>query len=193
MMRTFLALEMNQDQQRRLEEVIRQVARLLPGLRFVDAHGIHLTLAFLGELDDERLAQAKEATARAAQRSQPFSYRLGRIGIFGTLHVPRVIWVGIEEPTGVLVRLHQALNRELELRGFAIDKRPFSPHLTLARIKYPLSLAEQQGLQDLLVAGKQVGMVSSVSYPMEVLNVMRSDLQHDGARYTVMSGYALQG
>ena len=191
MTRTFISLEMNEDQQRRLEEVIRQVARLLPDLHFVDPHGIHLTLAFLGELDDGQLAQANEATALAAQQVLSFGYRLGRIGIFGSPRAPRVIWMGIEEPTGALIRLHQTLNQELEQRSFVTDKRPFSPHLTLARVKHPLSSPEQQRLQELL-ASKQSGIVSSVNYPMHALNVMKSELLRAGARYSVMSSYLLE-
>ncbi|HZR41942.1 MAG TPA: RNA 2',3'-cyclic phosphodiesterase, partial [Ktedonobacteraceae bacterium] len=84
MTRTFIALEMNDALQRHLAGVIRQVAQALPGIRWVDPAGIHLTLAFLGELTDEQLAEANEATEAAAQRVRAFSYRLSRLGIFGS-------------------------------------------------------------------------------------------------------------
>ncbi|HEY4389564.1 MAG TPA: RNA 2',3'-cyclic phosphodiesterase [Ktedonobacteraceae bacterium] len=191
MTRTFIALEMNQDQQRHLTEVIRQVTRVLPDVHFVDPAGIHLTLAFLGELNDEQLAQATEATAWAAQQSLPYSYRLSRIGTFGSSQSPRVIWIGIEEPTGALLRLHRIVNQQLELRGFATDKRPFSPHLTLARVKRPLSPLEQQHLQELL-AGKQATITSSAIYSVRALNVMKSELLRTGAHYTVLRACPLK-
>src|SRR5579863_5380500 len=159
MTRTFVALEMNDHVQRHLEGVIRQVARLLPSVRWVDPKSIHLTLAFLGELDDTQLADAIAATEQAVQQARVFDYSLSRLGIFGNPRSPRVIWMGIDEPTGTLKRLHGLINHELSQRGFEIDKRPFSPHLTLARLKNPLPLVEQQRLQQLLES-KQQNLIS---------------------------------
>jgi 2'-5' RNA ligase len=190
MTRTFIALEMNENLQSYLDGVIRQVAQILPGIRWVDAHGIHLTLAFLGELTDEQLALAMEAAAEVAQQSKSFEYYLARLGIFGSPAQPRVIWIGIDEPTGALTRLHRTLNQALEKRGFEIDKRPFSPHFTLARVKAPLSVGEQQQLQRLL-AGKQSGVASSEVYPARHLDVIKSELSRTGARYTRLQQYSL--
>jgi len=185
MTRTFIALEMNDGLQRQLVEVIRQLALNLPDVRWVDPAGIHLTLAFLGELDDEQLRAAIQASVSVAQNAQPFHYTLTRLGIFGQLHQPRVIWMGIEEPTAALSRLHHALNQELAQRGFELDSRPFSPHLTLARIKAPLSPKEQNYLQKML-AGDQLSLVSTEVYPVTSMQVMKSELSPAAARYTSM-------
>ncbi len=183
MTRTFIALEMNEDLQRHLKGVLQQVARVLPGIRWVAPPGIHLTLAFLGELTDEQLAEVIQATETAARHIKPFSYRLSRLGIFGSPRHPRVIWVGIDEPSGTLAHLHRILNNELKQRGFEIDTRPFSPHLTLARVKAPLKPEEQRQLQDIL-AGKQQGIVSTREYGVQHINVVKSELSRSGARYT---------
>src|SRR5438270_13107607 len=128
MTRTFIALEMNSALQRHLAGVIRQMVQALPGVRWVDPAGIHLTLAFLAELTDEQLATAQEATMHAARQCVSFSYQLSHPGIFGSPRQPRVIWVGIAEPSRMLQRVHQVLNTELLQRGFEVDTRPFSPH-----------------------------------------------------------------
>src|SRR6202035_2264047 len=99
MTRTFIALELNEAVQRHLSEIIREMALALPDLRWVDPAGIHLTLAFLSELDDEQLAGAIAATEAAAKQAQSFSYRLTHPGTFGSPRSPRVIWMGIEEPS----------------------------------------------------------------------------------------------
>jgi RNA 2',3'-cyclic 3'-phosphodiesterase len=182
MTRTFIALELNEALQRHLSEIIREMASALPDLRWVNPAGIHLTLAFLGELDDEQLAQATAATEAAAQQAQPFSYRLTRPGFFGSPRSPRVIWMGIEELSGKLNQLHRLLNHELEQRGFEVDKRPFSPHLTLARVKAPLTPDQQQRLQRLL-ADPQLTRPSP-PYHVNALNVMKSELSRSGAKYT---------
>ena len=190
MTRTFLALEMNIALQSHLAEVIRQVARALPRLNWVNPTSIHLTLAFLGELDDARLEQAMQATVAATQQVKPFSYHLTRVGIFGSPRQPRVVWMGIEEKSGSLSRLHRILNQELQQRDFATEDRPFSPHFTLARVKHPLAPDEIQRLQDIL-AGEQHGLVSPDEYPAHYVNVMKSELLRSGAHYTCLKAYPL--
>src|SRR5205807_2466353 len=103
---------------------------------------------------------------------------------FGPPHQPRVIWVGIEEPSGKLSRLHRALNGELERRGFEVDQRPFSPHLTLSRVKHALSPDEQQRLQRLL--RERQAVASSPMHHVRSLNVMKSELLRTGARYSCL-------
>lgn len=188
MTRTFIALEMQAAVQRNLEAVIRQAERLLPDVRWVDPASIHLTLAFLGELDEKQLAQATQAAQEAAKRSANFSYQLGSMGIFGTIQRPRVIWVGIEEPSGALLRLHGALKQELERRDFETEARPFSPHLTLARIKDPLHSDEQQQLQRLL-SDRQ--LVSSETYQIKHIELFKSELSRSGAVYTALTSCEL--
>src|SRR6266516_6327022 len=189
MTRTFIALELNEALQRFLGEIISQISQELPDLRWVDPTGVHLTLAFLGELNDEQLAQAKQATEQAAQQCSPFDYHLSHLGTFGSPRHPRVIWLGIAEPTGKLIQVQHALNQELEQRGFEVDKRPFSPHLTLSRIKAPLKPDEHQRLQRLL-ANKQL-ILSSSTYHVQHISVMKSELSRTGATYTCLQNSSL--
>ncbi|HZU69344.1 MAG TPA: RNA 2',3'-cyclic phosphodiesterase [Ktedonobacteraceae bacterium] len=189
MTRTFIALELDESLRHFLGQVIDRLARQLPAVRWVDPAGIHLTLAFLGELSDEQLAAAEQAAAVAARQSIPFELRLKDLGTFGLPRHPRVIWMGIEESSGNLVRLHSTLNRELLQRGFEVDTRPFSPHLTLARVKQPLNPTELQTLQRLL-AGKESASSSSRQY-IQHLSVMKSELSRSGAKYTCLQASVL--
>jgi RNA 2',3'-cyclic 3'-phosphodiesterase len=77
------------------------------------------------------------------------------------------------------------------LRGFELEKRPFSPHLTLARIKQPLSLEARQRLQRLLHSG--LAATSSAIYPVQSLCVMKSELSRSGAKYSCLNAYPLGG
>ena len=205
MTRTFIAIELDESLQRYLGGIIRQMSQELPNIRWVNPVGIHLTLAFLGELTDERLAEAIQAAEVAAQQATPFEYRLSHLGMFGSWNRPRVIWMGIDELSsrgtqgtlsgGQVVmpmqQLHRILNRELEQRGFEVDKRPFSPHLTLARVKELLKAEEQQRLQRFL-AEIQVPASSSF-YRVQQLSVMKSELLRSGAWYTRLRAYTLGG
>src|ERR1700726_4482112 len=106
MTRTFIALELDESLQRFLSNVIHQMTQQLPNVRWVDPAGIHLTLAFLGELTDEQVASAMRAADAASHQITPFELRLKDPGIFGSPSQPRVIWMGIEETSGNLTRLH---------------------------------------------------------------------------------------
>jgi RNA 2',3'-cyclic 3'-phosphodiesterase len=191
MTRTFIALEMNETQQRHLAQMMQQVARALPSVRWADPTTTHLTLAFLGELDDEQLAQASNAAQAAAQSVPPFSYQLSRLGIFGSERQPRVIWVGIDDDSGALRHLHATLRFALERRGFALEDRPFTPHFTLARVKVPLILEEQRRLHNLL-AGAQPDLVPGVNYFVQHIDLMKSELSRSGAKYTCLQSYTLE-
>jgi len=190
MTRTFIALKLNEALQRFLGEIISQISQELPDLRWVDPHGIHLTLAFLGELRDEQLVEVIHAAEEAAQKASAFEYRLKGLGIFGSPRQPRVIWMGVEDlPSGKvqgspLQQVHHVLSRELELRGFEAEKRPFSPHLTLARIKQQLSPDTQQRLQRVLHS--RLAGSSSAVYQVNNLCVMKSELSRAGAKYTCL-------
>src|SRR5437667_1924422 len=190
MTRTFIALDLNKELQRFLGVIISQASQELPDLRWLEPTGIHLTLAFLGELSDDELAEAVDATEEAAQKAIPFEYRLKGLGIFGSTHQPRVIWMGVEDlPSGKiqgspLQQLHRVLTRKLELRGFETEKRPFSPHLTLVRIKQQLTLDAQQRLQRVLHS--RLAGSSSAVYQFNNLCVMKSELSRAGAKYTCL-------
>ncbi len=182
MTRTFIALELNSAQQRFLAEVIEQGRQILPDLRWVEPEGIHLTLAFLGELNEQQLAQAIAATRAAALNAAPFAYRFSRLGTFGPSRQPGVLWMGISEESGALVMVHRRLALALEQEAFTLEKRPFSPHLTLARIKAPLTAEQSRLLQQLLSRDQ----FSSPAYQVTKLAVMKSELSPSGARYTCL-------
>lgn len=190
MTRTFIAFAMPASTQRVLERVIDQGAQALPALRWVDPASIHLTLAFLGELDAERLALAMEAARVATHDFPSFDYRLTALSVFGSPLQPRTIWMGIQDQPIAqlhgfpLQQLHHVLNRELARRAFDIEKRPFSPHITLARVKQPLSPSEQQVLQRLLHSNQSSS--PSTLYRASHLHVMKSELSPAGAKYAVL-------
>ena len=196
MTRAFIALEIPASAQRVLNDTIERFAQALPALRWVNAASIHLTLAFLGELDDHRLALAMEAARAAAHDFPSFDYRLTAPGLFGSPQQPRVIWMGIEDQPlahlrgSPLQRLRHILSRELERRDFEIEKRPFSPHLTLARVKQTLTPIEQQSLQRLLHSRWDAS--APTYYKAASLNLMKSELSRAGAKYTVLQAYALR-
>jgi 2'-5' RNA ligase len=189
MTRTFLALELEPPQQQFLGDIIRQGKLLLPALRWVEPAGIHLTLAFLGELSESQLKKAMVAARSTAATGAPFAYHLSGLGTFGPSRQPRVLWMGISEPSGALHRMHRALTSALEQQGFSGEQRPFSPHLTLARIAFPLTSEQLQLLQQLLSRYR----FSASAYRVSHISVMKSELARYGAHYTCLQAYTFGG
>lgn len=106
----------------------------LQGAKWVTQHQMHLTLRFIGDVDDEQLKQIQ--TGLATIRAAPFQMRLEGIGQFPPKDKPRVIWVGVKaEPS--LNQLQQKIERVIRESGFEKADHPFSPHITLARCKAP--------------------------------------------------------
>lgn len=186
MTRTFLALELPETIKAVLRRRIERLAHALPEVRFVDVAGLHLTLAFLGELDNAHLAAATEAAEEAASAHAPITLRLARLGTFGSARSPRVIWVGLAGEVAQLGALQSTLANALAARGFPREARPFAPHLTLARIKKPLS-------DDLLaaLARLQGEPAPDAAWQADALSVMKSELLRPAALYTALSRWPL--
>lgn len=186
MTRTFLALELPETIKAVLRRRIERLAHALPEVRFVDVAGLHLTLAFLGELDNAHLAAATEAAEEAASAHAPITLRLARLGTFGSARSPRVIWVGLAGEVAQLGALQSTLANALAARGFPREARPFAPHLTLARIKKPLS-------DDLLAALARLPgePAPDAAWQADALSVMKSELLRPAALYTALSRWPL--
>ena len=182
MTRTFIAVDLNDAVTLALERQIAVLAIALPGVRWVDPAALHLTLAFLGELDESQVVAATEAAEASASQAQPFRLAIAGLGAFGSPKAPRVIWAGLGGDLAALRGLHADVARELQARGFPPEERAFSPHLTLARIKQPLRPDAVSRLSMLMAEPVDNG----ASMRVDALDVMKSELRRDGALYTLL-------
>lgn len=129
-MRLFIAIELPPE----LKEALATLRGDLPGARWVAAEQIHLTLAFLGEVEEEKVEGLR--TELAGIHLPPFTLSLTGTGCFPNRHLPRVLWVGLT-PQLRLTNLVTAVQGAIAACGLPVEERPFSPHLTLARFKFP--------------------------------------------------------
>ncbi len=111
------------------------------------------------------------------------------MGVFPNPRRPRVIWLGVDEPTGALSRLHQDVEQAISPLGFPTERRRFSPHLTLGRVKRGRSSAELEALGRYATRARvRVGTME-----VSAVYLMRSDLRPSGAIYTELAECDLQG
>ncbi|MFX0125577.1 MAG: RNA 2',3'-cyclic phosphodiesterase [Candidatus Hodarchaeota archaeon] len=132
MVRSFICVEINNS------EIVIQIEELLKKIKFdgvrpVKSFQLHLTLKFLGEVPESRIASIKQAIQAIDFPS--FDLALEGMGCFPNLNYIRVVWVGIREGSDNLKQLANMIEEKLSPIGFPMEKRRFSPHLTLARIK----------------------------------------------------------
>jgi 2'-5' RNA ligase len=153
------------------------------GLRWLSPDGYHFTLQFLGSVEPERVRELSNACARAAARVAPFRLELGGPGAFGSARRARVLWVGVEQGADAMTRLAAAVHAQTAELGFEVDARPYTPHLTVARIKRPANVT---ALLDALPS-------TTLAMDVRELVLFRSHLSHEGARYEALHRAPLTG
>ncbi len=181
--RAFVALELSQALKHGILGLIDELK--CGGVRasWSRASTLHLTLKFLGDVDEDALPDVAEAVGRAAEPVQPFEFSTGSLGAFPSPRRSRVLWVGVTA-TDALYDLQAALESELAGLGFPRERRRFHPHITLGRIRDP-------GGDD------TGGILASLEAPRgsvavhEVL-LMRSTLAPGGAIHDVVEAIPLK-
>jgi 2'-5' RNA ligase len=171
--------------QRRLEKQVPSRS-----VRWVQIAGIHLTLQFLGDTPAEKLPAIQEALAAVACNALACTFTVGGLGCFPNPRRPRVVWVGVQEPTGRLAALQDAVEEAMGHFGFAPEGRGFTPHLTLGRVQRHASNSEAAQVGE-AVAGVPVGQLAEVAADRFAL--IRSVLKPSGAEYTTLAEFPLTG
>jgi len=103
-------------------------------VKLVELQNIHITLKFLGDVDEKLTDQIETIIRTAVQGQQPFRIQLKHTGVFPNTNYIKVVWIGIED-NGILASIATKLEDHLVQLGFPTEKRSFSPHLTIGRVK----------------------------------------------------------
>lgn len=192
MIRAFLAVELDENLRAAIEQVQRElrdrISRQLgrdARIQWVRPESIHVTVKFLGDIEEAFVDRIRHVLGPALADTSRFTVPAGGIGVFPNRDGPRVLWIGCaggaeqSEEAGRWRRLHQAVERALEPLGFAAEAKPFSPHLTLARVKD----GERQVGKVLAQSGVFDRPLSCGSLVVGAIALMRSELKPAGAEY----------
>jgi RNA 2',3'-cyclic 3'-phosphodiesterase len=201
--RAFIAIPLPDSLLERLAALQRKLERQVPArsVRWVRAGGIHLTLKFLGDMPTEKLPDIEQALAAVARHVPVCSFTVGELGCFPAgasaptgrrpnPRRPRVVWVGVQEPTGRLAALQGAIEEVVAPFGYPPEGRGFTPHLTLGRVHRKASRSDAAQVGE-AVADTTVGVLAEVSVAHFAL--IRSVLKPTGAEYTELAKFSLQG
>lgn len=198
-MRTFLAIEMPTA----AEIVIRQTQQALENLlataqqqaiRWTVPASVHLTLRFLGDTTDEQRRLLQTTLPPIVAEHQPFTLQLQGIGCFPNVKTPSIIWLGLQPADQTLFQLQAHLEKAAQSAGFAIERKPFRPHLTIGRMRQSITRAQQQAIGQLLARALAAAHHQPTpSFVVTRVVHMRSELEPSGARYTPLQLFNLAG
>ncbi|MGI8588745.1 MAG: RNA 2',3'-cyclic phosphodiesterase [Chloroflexia bacterium] len=189
--RTFVAIELPESVIAVLAAMQKQLTEGKLPLRLTAPAGMHLTLAFIGEIPQTRVDDLVEAVQRGCAGIAPFGLRAEGIGMFPNANAPRVVWAGVQgmpAAMAALTNLRARIVRELAVTAFAVDRR-FDPHLTLGRVPDRATSDDRARVGAAVQAQPPLG---PFAFPVSEVSVMRSELRAGGSVYTRIADVALR-
>jgi len=183
----FCAFELPPTLRRSINDHAQRVREAVPdaAASWSRPENIHLTMKFFGNVDQAKVPVISAAVARVVKEFSPIQIEVGKTGVFPRPSRPQVLWIGIEDASGLLSKFQQQLENELAREGFPKEDRAFRPHLTIARIRRPQNadrLAQiHLGLQ-----------FNNVALHLDELILFRSELSSKGSKYTAISRHRLE-
>ena len=176
-MRTFVGVDIGESIREEIQAIRSRLGQAGADVKWVEQNNTHLTMKFIGEIGPDQVRAVSRALEDAARGCEPFKIEIRGVGTFPRRR-PRVLWVGIENPSGALARLHKAIENALAELGIEKENRKFSPHITLGRVrsgkKVPQLLDALDAEQPAELGGARV----------ESLILFESKLTPKGPRYT---------
>lgn len=184
--RAFIACEIPESVLENVSKVQEDLRKLDLDVSWTRVSGIHITLKFLGDIEEEYIDKIAAIIEEASKGQSPFEISIKGSGAFPNLKNPRVIWIGVEDGTKGLTRLQQPLDYGLNALGFEPEEREFRPHLTLGRVKGP------RGKERLSAAVSELREIELGSFAVDRVILYKSELKPTGAVYTKLKEVILQ-
>lgn len=189
--RSFIAIPVPDDGIQALQAVVKEFdPEIGRSVRWVRPEGIHLTLKFMGNIPAGMVEQVLAALPSVTKDFSPFSLAMSGLGAFPSLRKPRVLWAGLEGDLEVLSALQQAVDEAVGDLGLPREQRPFSPHLTLGRVRREASEGQLRRIAEVVGAGQ---LPSTPSWTADTVNLMRTELDPAGSRHYLVGAAPIGG
>ncbi len=185
-LRCFIAVTLPAPLKQSVGEMMRSLGETGADVKWVPEQNLHLTLKFLGAIGEEKIEEMTGALRKKLSPYRPFYITIGGVGCFPGGRHPRVIWVGIQE-YGPLEDIYREVEGVMKQFGYPPEDRPFSPHLTIGRVRSGKRLAEVLKRLDELRA------VDIGEFEVKGVTFMKSELKPGGAEYSSLAEIQLEG
>ncbi len=184
--RSFVAIELPDNIKNQIESYIFELRKFSPKQKWIKKESLHITLKFLGNQSPQKVENVIISLMPLGDHCKPFEIAIKNLGAFPNQHKPRVIWLGIKAvPSELFFQTHTWIEDQLDRIGFEKEQRKFSPHLTLARIKFPIDSSR-------LWEFVRENPFRAQSFYVNEIVLMRSILKSSGAEYSQIQKYPLR-
>jgi len=185
--RCFIAICLPHEIENRLRSLIEQLKPLSHAVKWVKPENLHLTLKFLGEADEDKAPEITGALRDVTAGHKTFTLTAHGTGVFPNANWPKVVWVGLDSGNGLLA-LHSDIESAMEPLGFNPEKRAFTAHLTIGRIKAIRNRSDKPLQLEHLMHEVQARLKEDFgSFETREIVLFKSDLKSSGAVHTVLS------
>lgn len=181
--RTFIALEITENIKELLAGVQQKIGSEIGGIKWGKPKSMHLTLKFLGLTPEDKIEDVSGVLENIAGGLSRFNVSVSGLGTFPSSNNPKVLWAGLKADDS-LYKLQKDIDNSLEPFGFVRGKRPFSPHLTIGRVR------DGRVKKNLRAVFEQI-RIEPGSFEAENVTFYKSDLMPEGPVYTVLKSIKL--
>ncbi|MCX7965023.1 MAG: RNA 2',3'-cyclic phosphodiesterase [Syntrophorhabdaceae bacterium] len=171
-MRAFIAFELPSDIKSYLSTIINTMSSKIRDVKWVSTDGLHITMKFLGEIEEAKIDIIKNSLTHLENRYAPFKLILSEIDAFPNKKRPRVIVVNLKNGVDIVRNIFQDIENNLENIGFEKETRSFKPHITLGRMRTSMPILE-----------KMIPILEEKTFIVEGLTLFKSTLTNKGAIY----------
>jgi 2'-5' RNA ligase len=183
--RAFLAVDLPDDVTFFLGNISSRLKQSGADVRWVNPSSIHLTLKFLGNINSAQIPDIENTLRPIVSSQSRLQIEISGIGAFPNVRQPRVVWAGVSEPSGRLVKMVSLIEDAFDGLGFQRESRSFNPHLTLGRMK---SNRAKEKLVDLI---NYMNPEPGITFFADRVTLFQSILEPAGPRYNALSVFYL--
>jgi 2'-5' RNA ligase len=189
-MRLFIAIDLSEEARREVGVFLKKLEKRYWPVKWEEIEKVHITLAFLGEIEEEKLGEVKEAVLRGSGGIFPFEVGMRGVGCFPDFLRPRVVWIGLVGDLKSLARLQKQIAGELlKVEGVRIEERKFIPHLTIGRVK-------GGKFRHIKEMGRQINNMKWLEFSSKIevssVRIYKSELKPGGSKYTKLEEIILR-
>ena len=190
LLRTFIAADIPPSIQQSIQQQVHSLRNMIgnSSVRWVPVQNIHISLKFLGDVSIENVDALTKVILGEAESHPGFDVQVRGLGSFPNSKRARVLYIGIQVPAE-LVALQRGVESACERVGYKSDSRPFSPHLTIGRVRQGISSSDQMRIRRML---EEIKIDSLGTARVDSVHLYKSELKSTGAVYTKLFSAPLQ-
>lgn len=185
--RIFAAVDISEEVRQKISEYILELKRKFSDIKvgWDRPEKLHLTLKFLGDTDEEKLEKLKVICKNISSEVSKLKLRISQTGVFPSPRNARVLWLGVQGDVEELQKINSILETECEKIGFKKEKRDYTPHLTIGRIREPQKAKK-------LAQTHLENKFEPISFEVSEIVIYESKLQPTGSIYTKIQNFKLK-